>query len=66
MALKQGSLEKSKKMVLEALYVKFGKVPTEIAKTVNGLDNEDKLDLLHRQAIQCVSLDEFVKQLNDN
>ena len=51
-------------MILEVLKIKFGKATKEINKSINGIDSEDKLNLFHRHAIKCNSLDEFKSLLD--
>jgi hypothetical protein len=57
--LQQGSLQEGRQMVLEAVAVRFGAVPAEVAEAVNAVDSEETLRSLLRQAITCTDLEAF-------
>ena len=62
--IEKGLLEDSREMVLEALDERFGKVPNDVSNAVTNIEDRDKLKSLLRQAIRCVSMEEFRKSLN--
>jgi hypothetical protein len=57
--------ETKRELILEALYERFEEIPKDVAKSINGINNESKLDALFRIAVKCVSLDEFMQMLNN-
>lgn len=60
--LQQGQKQSLKTSIVEALEIRFGVVSAEISQRLNQLTNE-QLQGLHRQAIICGSLEEFISQL---
>ena len=63
--LKRGMLEKAKESVLDALSIRFHNVPARLKETVNKIEEPDKLNFLHRQAILCESLSQFEEILSN-
>jgi hypothetical protein len=61
--IEEGSLKKSREMVLEALDERFGKIPSKITNNVKLMEDEDKLRIALRRAISCNSLEEFTNWL---
>jgi hypothetical protein len=51
--------ESAQASVLEALEVRFGAVPGDLAERVRGVREEGRLRQLHRQAILCADLEAF-------
>ena len=60
-----GMLEAKRSGVIANLEARFTTVPTEIAVAVNGLENEARLDLLHRLAATCSDLAAFETELTN-
>jgi flagellar biosynthesis/type III secretory pathway protein FliH len=57
--LQQGQLQEARAMVLEAVRVRFGKVPRDIWAAVQRLKARDTLHELLRQAMTCPNLEAF-------
>ncbi len=57
--LQQGQLQEARTMVLEAVRVRFGKVPRDIRAAVQRLETRDTLHALLRQAMTCPTLETF-------
>ena len=49
--------------MLEALEVRFGKVPAPVRDAVNRVDDESRLNDLFRRAVTCGSVEEFATDL---
>lgn len=63
MGRKRGELNASRKLIREALDARFGQVPDEVTDSLNQIGEPEELRLLHRQAVLCASLDEFISHL---
>ncbi len=61
--LKEGSLDRARSSVLDALQVRFETVPEGIADAVNNITDTAKLTELHKLAIRCTSLEDFAAGL---
>jgi hypothetical protein len=57
--LQQGQLQEAQAMVLEAVRVRFGKVPRDIRAAVQRLETRDTLHGLLRQAMTCPTVETF-------
>jgi len=57
--LEQGQLQEARAMVLEAVRVRFGKIPRDIRAAVQRLETRDTLHALLRQAMTCPTLETF-------
>ncbi len=64
--LEQGVLQKAQETAIDVLEVRFGMVPTSIVKTIEKIEDENRLSALFRKAIAIDSLEEFQTLLNDN
>jgi hypothetical protein len=63
MAMHKGKLELSRAHINTALEIRFGAVPAEISELINHINDLEILEELHRQAVQCTSLEAFSKYL---
>jgi len=61
--LQQGSLQGTQEMVLEAVTVRFGVVPEEVAQAVNAIETRETLRSLLRQAMTSPNLEAFREAL---
>ncbi|MGH9844237.1 MAG: hypothetical protein ACREEM_36395 [Blastocatellia bacterium] len=62
-AMKEGRLEALRTNILEAIQLRFGSLPSSLAEIVSSINDPEVLQEMHRQAIQCQSLDGFVERL---
>lgn len=60
--LREGRHEGVRTSILQALEVRFGSVPQEVAQRLEALTSE-QLQELHRQAVICETLEEFISQM---
>ena len=60
---KKGEIKGEQDDVIEALKVRFNKVPEEIKNLVRTIEDLDKLSFLHRSAITIESMEAFSKLL---
>jgi hypothetical protein len=63
MALHKGKLETSRAHINTVLEIRFGAVPAEISDLINHINDLETLEELHRQAVQCTSLEAFAEHL---
>lgn len=63
LAMKKGMLETLRVNIREALEIRLGAVPAEIAEIINHINDLEILQGLHRQAVQCESLEAFAEHL---
>jgi hypothetical protein len=63
MGMEQGVLKTLRANITEILEIRFGALPAEIGEIINGINEAEILQELHRQAVQCESLDAFAKHL---
>jgi len=63
MGIEQGVLKTLRANITEVLEIRFGALPGEIAEIINSINESEILQELHRQAVQCESLDAFVEHL---
>ncbi len=63
LAMKKGILETLRANITEIIEIRFGALPTEVAEIIGLINEPEVLQKLHRQAVQCESLDAFAKQL---
>jgi len=59
-----GLIEDAREMLIEALDVRFGIVPTEIIEQIRAISKRDWLKSLLRQAILCSTIDSFKEILS--
>lgn len=58
--LKQaGALKAQHNAVIEALEVRFDRVPEGLREAIQGINDPERLRNLHRAAIRCASIEEF-------
>ncbi len=55
----EGILEKGRESVIEILETRFDSVPESLVETINQINNEGVLKVLHKRAITIASLGEF-------
>ncbi len=60
--LKQGQKQGLKNSIVDTLEIRFGLVSMEISQRLDELTIE-QLQRLHRQAVICGSVEEFISQL---
>ncbi len=60
----EGMIEKGRESTLEILETRFDSVPTSLVETINQIDNEGVLKILHKRAITIASLAEFEEFMN--
>ena len=63
MAMKEGKLEMLRANIAEAVQLRFGLLPSGITEIIGSINDLEILQELHRQAIQCQSLDRFAEHL---
>jgi molecular chaperone GrpE (heat shock protein) len=49
--------------VIEALEVRFDRVPEGLKEAITEVENLEKLTSLHRAAIRCADLESFAREL---
>jgi predicted transposase YdaD len=59
----QGRQEGRQEDVIEALEIRFERVPEGLAEAVRGIQDEEHLRRLHRAAIRCASVEDFAAEL---
>ncbi len=57
----RGELKNARKDVWEVLNIRFGKVPEELMKQIEDLEDIDQLNELLREAVKVKTLNEFKK-----
>jgi hypothetical protein len=60
-----GLIEDAREMVLDALDVRFGIIPTDIIEQIRNISKREWLKSLHRQAILCSNLESFKEMLSN-
>ena len=63
--IKQGMVEDAREMIQEAIASRFGTVPENIAREIEGFDDRERLRILLRQAVVCSDLAVFRKALKE-
>ncbi len=61
----QGLLEEARDNVVEALEVRFQKVPGDIIASVKAIDRREILKSLHRHAILSEKIEDFTQMLTE-
>ena len=56
----EGMLKDAREMVVDALEEHFGIVPIVIADKIHALGRRELLKSLHKQAIRCKNIEEFL------
>ena len=62
--LTQGMIEKGRESTLEILETRFDSLPASLVETINQINNEEVLKILHKRAITIASLEEFLEFMN--
>jgi hypothetical protein len=62
--MKQGRQQEIHRLLLQILNIKFEKIPKNIIKKINSISNTETLEMLHRHAVLCNSIDDFEDKLN--
>ena len=60
-----GLIEGAREMVVDALDVRFGIIPTDIIEQIRNISKREWLKSLHRQAILCSNLESFKEILSN-
>lgn len=60
----EGMIEKGRESTLEILETRFDSVPASLVETINQINNEGVLKILHKRAITIASLEEFQEFMN--
>lgn len=63
--LEQGRLHMAKESVLEALEIRFDKVPQEVKEAIEQISSLEECKTLHQNAIRADTLDDFIRQLRE-
>jgi hypothetical protein len=63
MGIERGVLKTLRANIIEVLGIRFGAPPAEIVEIIGSIDDSEMLQELHRQAVQCESLDAFAEHL---
>ena len=61
--MEKGEIKSKQEAVLEALSVRFGEVPEDLARNIQQISDLPRLSQLLRQAITCASIFEFQAEL---
>ena len=64
--IEKGALQQSRQSVIEALKIRFKRVPQSLAKMIQAIENTDNLSKLFREAILTDSLKTFKQKLEQN
>ncbi len=59
----EGSLVTKQEAVIEALEVRFERVPEGLKEVIAGVGDLEKLTALHRAAIRCADIESFAREL---
>ncbi len=63
--MRKGIREGIRRGIEEALRIRFHDVPQIIRERISDIEDEGRLRALHRHAILCGSIDEFMKALDE-
>jgi predicted transposase YdaD len=61
-----GMLEDAREMLIEALEVRFARVPKTVTQKIKAISQRERLKALHRQAMLCETLKHFKESLAEN
>jgi predicted transposase YdaD len=59
----EGRIEMQQSAILEALEIRFERVPEGLAEEIQTINDSAKLTLLLRSAIRCASVENFASEL---
>jgi len=62
--LQQGIQRETKRLLIQALNIKFEKIPEDLIEKINNITNVEALEALHRYAILCDSIEKFENEMN--
>jgi hypothetical protein len=57
--IKEGRVETSREMLLDALFEKFNNMPPRVAEKIRHIQNHDTLKFLFRQVFRCEDMEAF-------
>ena len=57
--VQQGIILNAKEVIIEALELRFGKIPPPITEKINEINDPSKLRDLHKKAIQAANYEDF-------
>jgi hypothetical protein len=60
----EGMIEKGRESTIAILENRFDSVPTSLVETINQINDEVVLKILHKRAITIASLEEFQEFMN--
>jgi hypothetical protein len=63
MLRQEGAILARQKTVLDALEIRFARVPDGLRQTIETIHDESRLRSLHQAAIQAASLEDFARAL---
>ncbi|MEK7396775.1 MAG: hypothetical protein AAB116_07540, partial [Candidatus Poribacteria bacterium] len=63
-AFKEGMQEEGQRLLIQTLNIKFEAIPVSLIDKINSINNTETLEMLHRHAVLCNSLEDFKKKLN--
>ena len=63
-AFKEGMQEEGQRLLIQTLNIKFEAIPVSLIDKINSINNTKTLEMLHRHAVLCNSLEDFKKKLN--
>lgn len=63
--IKEGIKQGIRESIFALLQLRFGTVSQEVSDYINSVKDEEQLRLLHRKAVKCLSIDEFMQTSDD-
>ena len=63
-ALKEGYEQGMQRLLLQTLNIKFERIPKNMMDKINSISNTETLEMLHRHAVLCDSIEDFESKLN--
>ena len=62
--MQQGMQQEIQRLLLQTLNIKFEKIPKSVVKKINSITDNETLEMLHRHAVLCNSIEDFENKLN--
>jgi hypothetical protein len=62
--IEQGMQQEGQRLLIQTLNIKFEAIPVSLIDKINSISNTETLEMLHRHAVLCSSLEDFKKKLN--
>jgi hypothetical protein len=62
--MQQGVQQESQRLLIQTLNIKFEAIPVSLIDKINSINSTETLEMLHRHAVLCNSLEDFKKNLN--